>query len=185
MKIERIIQTIQKLRCVTIIDGCDRAEFIRKHDMFAGMGKNCMFQSRNFPMDPKMVKIHDNVTVAANVTFCTHDAIRHVLQFYDDHEYVPHMGCIEIEDNVFIGLGTIIMPNVHIGKNSIIAAGSLVLKDVPSGSVVGGHPAKVIGRFEDVHQKRIKEADLYHNMNNCDYEALLWHEFDRKHGKEL
>lgn len=185
MKIERIIRTIQKLRFVSIIDGCDRAEFIRKYDIFAGMGKNCMFQSRKFPMDPKMVKIHDNVTVAADVTFCTHDAIRHVLQFYDDHEYVPHMGCIEIEDNVFVGLGTIIMPNVHIGKNSIIAAGSLVLKDVPAGSVVGGHPAKFIGDFEDIHQKRIKEAELYSNKKNSDYEALLWQNFDRAHGKNI
>ncbi|WP_375239918.1 acyltransferase [Aurantibacter sp.] len=50
-----------------------------------------------------------------------------------------------IEDNVWIGARAIVLPQAqNIGKNSIIAAGSVVTKDVPPYSIVAGNPAKVI-----------------------------------------
>ena len=158
MNLQRLRMLFHKIHFTLIVDGCKRAEYLRKKDLLAYMGKNCMFQSRNFPMDPKLVKIHDNVTIAANVTLCTHDAIRHVLAKIDSVDYMPHLGAIEIDENVFIGIGSIIMPNVYIGKNSIIAAGSLVTKDVPSGVIVAGNPAKIIGSFNELHEKRKAEA---------------------------
>ena len=51
---------------------------------------------------------------------------------------------IVIEDDVWIGYGSIIMPGVKIGKGSIIAAGSVVTKDVDPYYIVGGVPAKII-----------------------------------------
>lgn len=51
---------------------------------------------------------------------------------------------IFIDDDVWIGYGTIILAGVHIEKGAIIAAGSVVCKNVPEYSVVGGVPAKVI-----------------------------------------
>jgi len=53
-------------------------------------------------------------------------------------------GSVIIEDNVWIGRNVCIMPNVKIGKGAIIGANSVVTKDVPTGAVVGGVPAKVI-----------------------------------------
>lgn len=53
---------------------------------------------------------------------------------------------IEIEDNVWIGDNCIILKGVHIGQGSIIGAGSIVTKDVPSNCVAVGNPAKVIKR---------------------------------------
>ena len=53
-------------------------------------------------------------------------------------------GKIVIKDNCFIGLGSIILPGVTIGPNSIVAAGSVVTKDVEPDTVVGGNPAKKI-----------------------------------------
>ena len=55
------------------------------------------------------------------------------------------------------GGGCIITPNTVIGSNSIVAAGSVVTKDVPEGVIVGGNPAKIIGKVEDLINKRINE----------------------------
>lgn len=49
-----------------------------------------------------------------------------------------------IGNNVMIGAHAIILGNVHVGDNSIIGAGSVVLKDVPENCVVAGNPAKII-----------------------------------------
>jgi len=49
-----------------------------------------------------------------------------------------------IEDNVFIGMETIILKGVRIGENSIVGAGSIVSKNIPSNQIWGGNPAKFI-----------------------------------------
>jgi acetyltransferase-like isoleucine patch superfamily enzyme len=51
---------------------------------------------------------------------------------------------ITIEDNVWIGCNCIILAGVNIGKNSVVAAGSVVTKNVPENTVVGGVPAKIL-----------------------------------------
>ncbi|MDU6482017.1 MAG: acyltransferase [Paeniclostridium sordellii] len=51
---------------------------------------------------------------------------------------------IDIEDDVWIGARAIILPGVRIGKGSIIAAGSVVTKNVKPYSIVAGNPAKII-----------------------------------------
>ena len=52
-----------------------------------------------------------------------------------------------IDDNVFIGTRSIICKGVHIGKNSIVAAGSVVVKNIPENEVWGGNPAKFIKKI--------------------------------------
>jgi acetyltransferase-like isoleucine patch superfamily enzyme len=51
---------------------------------------------------------------------------------------------IAIERNVWIGAGTTIIGGVTVGENSVVAAGSVVTKDVPPNTLVGGNPARVI-----------------------------------------
>lgn len=57
-------------------------------------------------------------------------------------------GPVIIEDNVWIGEKASIMPGVHIGKGSIVGANAVVTKDVPSYTVVGGIPAKIIKKVK-------------------------------------
>ena len=52
-----------------------------------------------------------------------------------------------IEDNVWIGCRAIILKDVHIGKGAVVAAGSVVTKDVPPYSVVGGVPARILSHI--------------------------------------
>lgn len=55
-----------------------------------------------------------------------------------------HIEGPSIEDNASIGIGATLLPGIHIGKNSLVGAGSVVTKDVPPGAVVMGIPAKII-----------------------------------------
>jgi acetyltransferase-like isoleucine patch superfamily enzyme len=52
-----------------------------------------------------------------------------------------------IEDNVFLGMNVLVLKGVRIGKNSVIAAGSVVTSDIPENVIAGGIPAKVIKRI--------------------------------------
>lgn len=53
-----------------------------------------------------------------------------------------------IEENVFIGMNSTILKGARIGKNSVIAAGSIVTKDIPPNSIAAGVPARVIGQVD-------------------------------------
>lgn len=174
---------IQKIHFTLIWDGKNRAKYLKKKNILAGIGNNCIFQSRVFPMDPKLLKIHDNVVVAANVYFVTHDAIRHVLKNKNNKQYQMNIGPIEVMNNVFIGLGTIILPNVKIGNNVVIAAGSLVTNDIPDNSVYGGVPAKKLKDFSVLENDRENIIKKYGNISYEELVKIKWSEFVKKRNK--
>ncbi len=70
---------------------------------------------------------------------------------------------ITIEDGVWIGANAVITAGVKVGKHSVVAGGSVVIKDVPPYSVVGGNPAKVIKQysFKTGDWERVKTENLY------------------------
>lgn len=75
-------------------------------------------------------------------------------------------GPIKIGDDVWIGTDALILSGVKIGRGSVIAAGSVVVKDVPPYSVVGGVPARVIKyRFDHDTIERLKCLD-YDKVND-------------------
>ncbi len=148
-----------KLRVMLLRDSQKRTELLKNSGLFAGFGKDCYYCSRKIPEEPYMVKIHNNVLVSANVNFITHDIINDMLARKIKiepgtqlSEY--YMGTIEIFDHVAIGADCTILYNTKIGPNAVIAAGSVVTKDVPEGCIVGGNPAKVIGSVDKLIEKR-------------------------------
>ena len=150
---------------IALMSSAKRTQFLAESDLFAGFGKDCYWCSRTIPEEPYLVRIHDNVVISANVNFITHDVINDMLARKigaapgeEISEY--YMGTIEIFDNVAIGSDSTILYNTRIGPNAIIAAGSVVVKDVPEGAIVGGNPARVIGKTDDLLAKRIKLKDM-------------------------
>lgn len=87
--------------------------------------------------------IGNNVSVAHNSSIITfnHTWTDQSLPIkYNPVEFAE----VIVEDDVWIGCGVRIMPGVRIGARSVVAAGAVVTKDVPPGSLVGGVPAKLI-----------------------------------------
>lgn len=159
-KRDEIKNLLRKMFFFCLPSSTQRVKYIYKHHVFAECGENLFFQPRKLPADPKFIKFHNNVVVAADVTFVNHDVLYVLFRNMSEEPVVQHIECIEIMDNVFIGLGAIIMPGVKIGPNAVIAAGSIVTKDVPPNSIVGGNPAKVIGEFQPLFDKRAKESKM-------------------------
>ena len=142
---------------------------------------------RKVPLYSNLIRFHNNIEVASNVSFITHDVTHCMLNKYaggggTNIHYQEVIGCIEVMDNVFIGANATILSNVRIGPNAIIAAGSVVTKDVPPDSVVGGVPAKRICSFDEYLVKR--QAKLYpqqfspsHQEINADMASFMWDNF--------
>ena len=144
-----------KIKLLLARNGVKRAEILKKENVFYHMGEHCYWHSWNIPNETYCLNIHNNVAVAANVTFLTHDVMEWIFNYSSGGQvFEQYIGSIEIFDNCFIGANSTIMYNVKIGPNAIVAAGSVVTKNVPVGCIVGGNPARVIGKYDDLVEKR-------------------------------
>ncbi len=114
----------------------------------AYVGKNCKISSHTFICEG--VTIEDEVFVGHGVTF-TNDSFPRAtnaegeLQSEADWKVEPTKVC----RGASIGSGATILPNVTIGENAIVGAGSVVTKDVPPGTIAAGNPARVKRQVDD------------------------------------
>ncbi len=124
----------------------------------AVIGENVdLYDFKCNPKDAPLLTIGDNVTIV-NTQVLTHDASPR--KFVGNN--CNRIGRVVIGSNVFIGVQSIILPNVHIGNNVIVGAGSVVTKDIPDNSVAVGNPARVICTCEEYickHQKRMENPE--------------------------
>ena len=71
----------------------------------------------------------------------------------------PSASPVIIEDDVMIGANSVILEGVRIGKGAVVAAGSVVTKDVEPGVVVGGSPARIIKQKDEKTSAKTKVMD--------------------------
>ena len=124
-----------------------------------GVGKNCyIFEPKSVNIDmfrPYLFKMGDNVVICAKTTILTHDYSHTVLH----EKYGINIGDakpVTIGNNVFIGIGAMILMGSKIGDNVIIGANAVVHGEIPDDSVVAGNPAKVIFTLEEYYRKRLE-----------------------------
>jgi len=105
------------------------------------IGKNCFISLRaRIDIQGGKISIGNNVHIAGGCWVLCHTGFRSVKE--GDKTI--------IEDNVRIFVNSVILPGVKVGKNSIIGAGSVVMKDVPPNVVVQGNPARVIQHLKKI-----------------------------------
>lgn len=187
MTFKRLWQTF---RLFTIRGSKARTEYIKKQHVYASIGENCTIQKRKVPLYANLIRLGNNVHLASNVSFLTHDVSYMVLNNLPEMpggDIQERIGCIEIGNNVFIGSGVHILYDTKIGNNVIIGTGAIVTKDIPDNSVVVGIPAKVVGTFDDYLKKCMSEKQYPDELKprgqivSEELAEYMWEKFDEKH----
>ncbi|MEI8273741.1 MAG: acyltransferase [Paludibacter sp.] len=83
------------------------------------------------------IHVKANTLIASKVTIMSHDHCKRI-----DNQ--PILADVYIGKNCFIAVGAIIMPGVTIGDETIVGAGAVVTKSIPSNCIVVGNPARII-----------------------------------------
>lgn len=133
--------------------------YLRKQGVL--IGENCTIgKVSTITIDvsrPYLVEIGNNVRLNKGLTIMTHDFSTIVFKM-SYGELLPSSGRVKIGNNVYFGQNCTVLKGVTIGDNCIIGFGSLVMKDIPSNSVVAGVPAKVVCSLDDYYEKRKKKS---------------------------
>lgn len=106
-----------------------------------------------------LLRIGNNVRITHGVQILTHDYSKSVLETKFGENIGEGAETI-IGNNVFIGMGSILLMGSHVGNNVIIGAGSVVHGKIPDDVVVAGNPARVICTIkEHLQKRRMRTAD--------------------------
>lgn len=101
------------------------------------IGHNVVVMNNALFMGAGGITIEDDVMVAANAQLIS-----------NNHDLYDHqiLTCkpVRLKRNCWIGAGATILPGITVGENAVVAAGSVVTKDVEDNTVVGGNPARLI-----------------------------------------
>mgnify|MGYP002621496496 CR=1 FL=1 len=185
----RLKRLYHSLRLLLIHGGVKRAAYLKKHHILGGIGENCSWGPWLVPLYPEMIVLHNNVRVHKSVRILTHDMLNGFLSIRDpetDYGHRERLGCVEIMDNVYLSMNVTVMPNVRIGKDCIISAGSVVTSDIPENSLASGNPAKPTGRFDMfVALRKMGRAQTVKFKNQeipMEVVAAEWEKFRKRHG---
>jgi maltose O-acetyltransferase len=144
----KVIKHIRAFIRIEIRSFLIKIELIFKKNVFVGRG---------VIIDPEyywLISIGKNSVLTSGVTILAHDGSTSNLAGY------TKVGRVSIGNDTFIGVKSIILPGVEIGDHVIIGAGSVVSKDIPSGSIAAGNPAVVIGSTSEYLRKHNENVKL-------------------------
>tara|TARA_Y100000389_G_scaffold5366_1_gene5100 strand:+ start:26675 stop:27145 length:471 start_codon:yes stop_codon:yes gene_type:complete len=123
--------------------------------------KNCWIGNKCYldTQFPDLIEIKKNVCISANVFLIAHfDPTmankKHLIKKYKKK--------IIINEGVFIGPNSMIMPGVTLGKNVFVKAGTVISKSIPDNLVVEGNPHKILFKMDEKHSNLINSI----NKNN-------------------
>jgi acetyltransferase-like isoleucine patch superfamily enzyme len=112
----------------------------------ATIGERCRLIDCDFGSEPYLVTLGDHVS-ATSTSFMTHDG--GVWVFRDRWPDADVFAPITVGSNVFFGAGVLVLPGVTIGDDVVVGAGSVVSRDLPSGCVAVGSPARPIHSLDE------------------------------------
>lgn len=92
------------------------------------------------------ITIHSNVLIGANVLITDFDW--HNIDPSKRHQPNTNYAPVEIKENAWIGINSVILKGVTIGKNSVIGANSLVTSDIPDNVIAAGNPCKILKHIQ-------------------------------------
>lgn len=121
------------------------------------IGENCLIDTYNWPSEPYLITIGNNVQITGGVSFYTHGGGQAIRKEHPDFDI---FGKITVEDWAYVGAHSQIMPGVTIGEGALVAAGSVVTKSVAPHTVVGGNPARYLCTTDEYYERN-KEFDLH------------------------
>lgn len=176
------IKSVHKYNKISPTNLKKRERTLKK--MFASVGSNCYIEApmytnfggkhvylgnhvyANFNLtlvDDSNIYIGDDVMIAPNVTIIT---AAHPINIELRQKGYQYNRDVHIGSNVWIGSNVIILPGVTIGDNSVIGAGAIVTKDIPSGVVAYGAPCEI--------KREISEKDkiYFYKDNKIDWENI-------------
>lgn len=119
-----------------------KGAYIRGNYSNISMHKNSEVNVVCFLLTTDRIEIGENSTVAYKAIILTSANPNAPLNLLSKI-YKPKIAPVKISKNVWIGAGAIILPGVEVGDFSVVAAGAIVTKNVPSGVMVAGNPAQI------------------------------------------
>jgi acetyltransferase-like isoleucine patch superfamily enzyme len=138
--VSEVRECLSDIICKTIDESTTIfAPFYVNFGQFIDLGKNVFINHACSFLDMGGITIEDDVLIGPRVNLVTEN---HPLNPSDRRALITKP--IVIKRRAWIGAGATILPGVTIGENAVIAAGSVVSKDVPANTVFGGIPAKFI-----------------------------------------
>lgn len=130
--------------CITAPFWCDYGYNIEVGENFY-TNHNCVI------LDGAKVTFGDNVFIAPNCIFST---AGHPLDTEQRNQGLEYAYPITVGDNVWFGASVTVLPGVTIGSNTVIGAGSVVNRDIPSGVVAVGSPCRVLRKITEDDKKK-------------------------------
>ncbi|MDR0972375.1 MAG: hypothetical protein LBM61_00130, partial [Prevotellaceae bacterium] len=143
--------------------GCRLEAFSTSHNKCLLFGNDVQINDYVHISAMERVVIGNNVLMASHIYISdnSHGAYKGDSQSTPDIPPIKrdyYVAPVQIEDNVWIGEGVIIMPGVSVGHGSVIGANSVVTKNIPADSIAVGNPAKVIKTFDTLQSQWIATA---------------------------